>query len=396
MDEREFRPSPVANPTGQWMLPSDRMVIRRFKNLDHLDKILQNGFHAKKADEYEKLEGRASPATLQQEEKHWELKGLDEFQDGSAPDISTGMYETRKAARHYYYPSCWRIGTSEDRDIWKCYTGIDEENKRGIGFETTVGQIKQHLQPDEKLYMGAVWYQRRETEYTSNFPFFDLYFFKDQEFDREQEFRALANRNGNPPLMLDGREWTENMLPEDQPSAAYLKGDLDTLINRVIVAPEAGDDIWEEVEETLSEFSIDAEIIGSQLEDSGEFTGEYMAELRGPTNYSQSAEYLNFCIEQWHDSTDWGEWSTIDVVRINQQNNRAVGRTLVELYRYRDEGPDFGVYGQDHLNYQVQAHRFDEDDRIDYFENKWARKFEETQRVDVSRIYMITDISREA
>ncbi len=380
MDEGKFRPGPVANPTGQWMLPSDRMVIRRFKNLDYMGKILRKGFRAKKADEYEKLEGRASPATLQHEEEHWELEGVGEFQDGSTPDLSTSMYETRKAARHYYYPSCWRMGTSEDPEIWKRYTGIDEENKRGIGFETTVGQMKQHLQPDEQIYMGAVWYQRRETEYTPNFPFFDLYFFKDQDFDREQEFRALANRNGNPPLLLDGREWTEDMLPEDQPFAAHLKGNLDALTNRVIVAPEAGDKIRDEVEETLREFSIDAEITRSQLENGVKFSGEYMAELRGPTNYSKSAEYLDFCIEQWHDSTDWDEWSTIDVVQINQRNNRAVGRTLVELYRYRDGGPNFEVYGQDHLNYQVQAHRFDEADRINYFENKWAKKFEEENR----------------
>jgi hypothetical protein len=237
--------------------------------------------------------------------------------------------------------------------------------------------MKQYLQPDEKLHMGVVWYQRRETEYTPNFPFFDLYFFKDQKFDREQEFRALANRNGNPPLLADGREWTEDMLPPDQPDAAYLKGDLDALINRVLVAPEAGDDIWEEVEETLRDYSIDAEITGSRLEDGVEFTGDYMAEVVGATNYLKSSAFLEFCIDRWHDLTNWDEWSTIDVVQINQHNNRVAGRTLVEMYRYRDDGPDFDVYGQDHLNYQVQAHRFDEEDRVDYFENEWAEKFEE-------------------
>jgi hypothetical protein len=36
MDEREYRDQPVAEPLGQWMVPSDRMVVRRYKNLDHL------------------------------------------------------------------------------------------------------------------------------------------------------------------------------------------------------------------------------------------------------------------------------------------------------------------------------------------------------------------------
>lgn len=377
MDEREFRPAPVASPTGQWMVPSDRMIVRRFKNLDYLTDIVEEGFRAKKADDYEKLEGRASPATLRHEEENWELQGIDEFQDGSTPDISTGMYETRKAARHYFYPSCWRMGTSEALDIWQCYTGIDDGNKRGVGIETTVGRMKQHLQPDEKVHMGAVWYQRREKEYTPNFPFYDLYFFKDQKFDREQEFRVLANRNGNPPVLANGREWNEDMLPPDQPDAAFLKGDLDALINRVLVAPDAGVDILEEVKETLRDYSIDAEITRSRLEDGVEFSGDYMAEVVGATNYSKSSAFLEFCIDRWHDMTDWEEWSTIDVVQINQYNNRIAGKTLVEMYRYRNDGPDFNVYGQDHLKYQVQAHRFDEDDRIDYFENEWAEKFEE-------------------
>jgi len=74
---------------------------------------------------------------------------------------------------------------------------------------------------------------------------------------------------------------------------------------------------------------------------------------------------------------DWDEWSTIDVVQINQHNNRLPGKTLVEMYRYRNDGSDFDVYGQDHSKYQVQAHRLDEDDCIDYFENEWVEKFEE-------------------
>jgi len=377
MDEREYRDQPVAEPLGKWMVPSDRMVVRRYKNLDHLESILENGFRAQKADEYEELEGRASPPTLRHEEENWELNGIESFQDGSTPSISEGMYEARKAARHHYYPSCWRMGTGENIDIWQDYTGIDENNKRGVAFETTVGQMKQHLAPDEDLYMGTVWYQQRELEPTPNFPFYELYFFKDQQFDREQEFRAIANRGGNPTLWLNGREWTEDMLPDDHPENVHLKGDLDSLINRVLIAPEADDEIRNEVEETLQNHSINAEITDSKLEDDVEFSGEYMAELVGPTNYSGSGEYLDFTIERWLDLTDWDEWSTVDVVQINQQNNREARRTLVELYRYRDGGPDFETYGQDHLEYQILAHRFEENGRTEYFENEWAEQFDE-------------------
>lgn len=87
MDEREYRDQPVANPVGQWMVPSDRMVVRRYKNLDYLESILEKGFRAQKADKYEELEGRASPPTLKHEEENWELNGVT-FEDDSSPDLS--------------------------------------------------------------------------------------------------------------------------------------------------------------------------------------------------------------------------------------------------------------------------------------------------------------------
>jgi hypothetical protein len=376
MDEREFREQPVVMPESQWMLPSDRMILRRYKDLDYLDTILRNGFRAQKADKYEELEGRASPPTLDHEEENWELNGV-KLQNDSEPNLSDGLYEARKAARHNYYPSCWRMGTSEDLSIWEDYSGINEDNKRGIRFETTVGQMKQHFAPNEDLHMGVVWYQHREVEPTPNFPFYELYFFKDQQFDREKEFRAIANRGGNPILFIDGREWTEDMLPDDHPDNVYLKGNLDGLINRVLVAPEAGSEIHEEVEETLREHSVEADVVKSALDNGVTSSREYMAELIGPTNYSKSEEFLDFSAEHWLSSTDWNTWSTVDVVQINQQNNRHASRTLVELYRYSGRGPDFGTYGQDHLNYQVQAHRFDQNGHIETYTNEWADAFDQ-------------------
>ena len=376
MDEREFREQPVVMPQSQWMLPSDRMILRRYKDLDYLDTILRNGFRAQKADKYEELEGRASPPTLDHEEENWELNGV-KLQNDSESNLSDGLYEARKAARHNYYPSCWRMGTSEDLSIWEDYSGINEDNKRGIGFETTVGQMKQHFAPNEDLHMGVVWYQHREIEPTPNFPFYELYFFKDQQFDREKEFRAIANRGGNPILFIDGREWTEDMLPDDHPDNVYLKGNLDGLINRVLVAPEAGSEIHEEVEETLREHSVEADVVKSALDNGVTSSREYMAELIGPTNYSKSEEFLDFSAEHWLSSTDWNTWSTVDVVQINQQNNRHASRTLVELYRYSGRAPDFGTYGQDHLNYQVQAHRFDQNGHIETYTNEWADAFDQ-------------------
>jgi hypothetical protein len=379
MDEREYREQPVVRPSGQWMIPSDRMVLRRYKRLKHFEDILDDGFRAAKADTYEKLEGRASPPTREYEQRNSNLKGNITLQNGSEPDFAESMYETRKAARHYYLLNCWRMGTEEEHEIWKRYAAIDQEGTEGVAVETTVGKLLQHLQPDDDLHMGVVWYQKRQAEMTPTSPPYSLYFFKDQDYEEDKEFRVVANRGGNPVNFIDGREWMEDMLPEDvrERDSVNLDGDLDSIVNKILVAPGSGEETTEEVGDLLSRHSIDADVEPSQLEDEMSFSGEYMSDLIGPANYSGSQEKLNSIVDEWVESTDWGEWSTVDVAQINQKENRHPRRTLVELYRYRGSGPDFEVYGQDHLKYQVITNRFTEAEHVCEFKNDWAEKFEE-------------------
>lgn len=66
MDEREYREQPVAQPTGQWMVPSDRMILHRYKSMEHFDSVLENGFRAARAEDHERREDvpRNQPANM--------------------------------------------------------------------------------------------------------------------------------------------------------------------------------------------------------------------------------------------------------------------------------------------------------------------------------------------
>ncbi|WP_152423905.1 hypothetical protein [Natronobacterium lacisalsi] len=76
MDEREYREQPVAQPTGQWMVPSDRMILHRYKSMEHFDSVLENGFRAARAEDHERREGRASKPTREYEMEEMQLEVL--------------------------------------------------------------------------------------------------------------------------------------------------------------------------------------------------------------------------------------------------------------------------------------------------------------------------------
>lgn len=361
MDETQYRNHPVIQRLDPRLIPSDRMIIRRYNPLRHLESMLENGFRAGEADQYETMEGRASPATLEYERENMQIEGYDDYEltSGGEIDFPGGMRNARKQSRHYNYISCWQLGTHETLETWERYANITDGQRRGIAVETTVGQIKKHLQPSERLYMGSVWYQDRDQQKTPILPFYNLYFFKDKQFSEDREFRIIANHGGNWPVNLTaGEEWDDSMLPDDHDKSVQLTGDLDALINRVLIAPDAEEATNSEVHDIVSDSDVDANVVRSQLDSAGSFRSPYDAEIAGQNNQPDAKDEVPTRGRKWITETDAEEWSTVDLAQINRRMDRHPKRTLVEMYRYQEDGPNYGEYGQDHLRYQVKVRRF--------------------------------------
>ncbi|WP_137694559.1 hypothetical protein [Halorubrum sp. SP9] len=363
---------PVTGKNTEWMIPSDQMIIRRYKPLRHFADTLENGFRAGQAEGYEEREGQASEPARDHERQRSERTESMILKNGEEMDLASGMEQAGEAARENYYASCWRLGTDEDPEIWETYAG-----GRGVAIETTYRQIEEFIAPDqEDLYMGIVRYLDYEEEFTPTGIPYVLYFYKHRTFDSEQEFRVLTNRGGNPIIRTDGQEMPPESRP-DNPSHVNLSADMDTLINRVILSPGADDELRAEVEETLNEHGVSAPVVPSRLDDPAPHHETYDTELGGAANYEASKEYLDDLVDRFVEETDWEVWNTVDVIQLNQREKLHPRTVFVECFRYVDDPPDRSEYGQEHLNYEVRAHRVVDGEYQDTFLNDPAEETDE-------------------
>jgi len=373
MDATDVRDAPVAFPASIWMLPSDGMVIRRYKPIEYFSDTLQQGYRAKQAGKYDDIfEGRATPQTRRAEEE----QASDESRtlaNGEEMDLVGGMSQWRHANGYHYYPNCWRLGTDESERIWDEYADL----KEGVAIETTVGKLKQHLAPSENIRMGFIryldWLQEAAMGHDPGWPFF----FKAREYDEEQEFRALANRGGNALFRTDGLEFTEEHIPEDSPEVINISANQEGIIERVLLAPEATDEDRSQVESDLDAAGLDVPVVESRLYSDDPPSRGYEAILAGADNYGGREEHLQEVFDDFVEETDWNTWETIDVVQINQKEELSPRNIFLELYRYPDGGPDREVYGHDHLQYEVRAHRYRDGEYDDTYLNDYAEKTSE-------------------
>jgi len=363
---------PVTGKNTEWMIPSDPMIIRRYKPLRHFEDTLRNGFRAGQADGYEEREGQASEPAREHERQRSEQTESMKLRNGEEMDLAGGMEQTREAGRENYYANCWRLGTDEDPEIWEQYA-----DGQGVAIETTYRQMEEFLAPNkEDLYMGIVRYMDYENNITPTGIPYALYFYKHRTFDGEQEFRVLTNRGGNPILRTDGKEIPSESRP-DNPSHVNLSADMDALINRVIISPDAGEEVRIQVEEALDEHSVSAPVVPSRLTEPSAHPATYDAELGGAANYDASEEYLEDIIDRFVEETNWDIWNTVDVVQLNQRGRLHPRLTFVACFRYVEDPPARSEYGQEHLNYEVRAHRVVEGEYQNTFLNDLAEETDE-------------------
>ena len=102
---------PVTGKDTEWMIPSDQMIVRRYKPLRHFADTLENGFRAGHAEGYEEREGQASEPAREQEGQRSERTESMILNNGEEMDLASGIEQAREAARENYYASCWRLGT---------------------------------------------------------------------------------------------------------------------------------------------------------------------------------------------------------------------------------------------------------------------------------------------
>lgn len=357
-------PYPVAYRNTVWTLASNQMVIRRYTGLEWFEKTVDEGElyfgpAASYADD-DPDEGQVTEE-VRSRERAQSAGEQPTLQGGSEMNISAGMERFRQNTQSQYFLSCWRLGTDETPDHWEKFGTGD----LGVAIETTVGQLWRHLHSDTEVHMGIVRYIDRERDSIPNSPP-ETYFFKGLDYSWENEFRVALVGGGNP--IIDIRDDPDEEFPlPDYDEKEFASFESDAVINRILVEPGASEAEIRQVEDILTDHSIEADVERSRLGRDSEWCPSQI--VYGNQNLRTSEEELDQRLQSEIESTDWSTYSTVDWVQIvplwARDGNEIVGSHF-EVHRYRSDEdiPEPEEYGHTRLRQFRRVSRFEDGEHV--------------------------------
>lgn len=331
--------------------------------------------------------------------------------DFSEEEFKEQWPQFHEKARQKYFASCWRLGTREFVNMWQNYTS-DQTLEKGFAIETTVGQFLQVLPTEPKepnqedstgadsqmtefselyvggtdhdIHVGAVQYQQRDApdSYQTTGYQASVNFFKGSSYDYEVEFRLLINPFDNVQTLRIGKNGIPiSPSPNVDDIHQFFPIDTREMINRIVLAPAAGEEERSLVENVLDDLGIshgpnpddDLEIVDSNLCTTPySAKQQYAAEFRGTANYDETESHLEDFMQDFLKRTDAEEWGIVDFTEIIPPT----GGLIVEGYRHAMDYPGIRVadYGHEGLQSVSVNRRFCNED----FRKKLKEEAEET------------------
>ena len=153
--------------------------------------------------------------------------------------------DVSKDYRKHIAVNCWHMNEHESAAMWKLYLSRNEE---GVAIQSTFKKLKSSFVCEEDVFVGTVKYIDYETDYIEgdNPNLLAPFMHKRISFSHEREVRALVS-----------------VTPEEH--GKLLKVDLDALVERIYVAPNAADWFKELVKEVISIYGEKFEVVDSSL-----------------------------------------------------------------------------------------------------------------------------------
>lgn len=151
----------------------------------------------------------------------------------------------------------WHLNEYESAAMWQVYA---QENA-GIAIQTTYRRLCESFahNTEDKVFIGKIRYTDFNKEWMEEGNAFNAFLIKRHSFDYEKELRAIIML----PLEYV-KEWpTENnSFTKD---GKYVKVNLDTLIERIYIAPFTLSPFEEIVKSVISKYRLNKEVIKSDL-----------------------------------------------------------------------------------------------------------------------------------
>ncbi|WP_144609010.1 DUF2971 domain-containing protein [Bacillus cereus] len=169
-------------------------------------------------------------------------------------EVVKSVYERSEKDKKSVYVNCWHLNEYESAAMWDLYL----KNEEGIAIQTTFNRIKKSLGAcEEEIFIGKVRYIDPAKYKNLNNTFIEPFFTKRISFSHEKEVRLVYA----PVIDVfnDEKRWDESIIGKN------IKMNLDELIEKVYVSPDAAPWFVEVVRVVLGKFNVNAEIIHSDL-----------------------------------------------------------------------------------------------------------------------------------
>jgi len=169
-------------------------------------------------------------------------------------EVMSSLGETNKHWPRYEAINCWHMNDCESAAMWKLYLKSDE----GIAIQSTYAKLKKSLIDDETIYLGKVKYIDYDTEYINAGNILEAFMHKRKSFAHEQEVRALVSKW---PTSEKGIDFTRETIEH----GLQIKVDIETLIERIFVAPSAPTWLADLATAIITKYGYKFDIVHSQL-----------------------------------------------------------------------------------------------------------------------------------
>ncbi len=182
--------------------------------------------------------------------------------DDKKPQAPSTVFKTRSEYREFLTKctiiNCWHLNECESAAMWKQYVKGNE----GIAIKSTYDRLTNcFIDKDFGIMIGRVEYIDYERDFGSFNNNTELFLYKRKSFEHERELRAIVqafycNRNGSVNY--------EKSRFED---GAYVKVDLNELVDRIYVAPTSPKWFYKLVKSVMKKYKLEKDISQSSLDE---------------------------------------------------------------------------------------------------------------------------------
>lgn len=163
--------------------------------------------------------------------------------------------------RKHVAVNCWHMNEHESAAMWKLYLDSDE----GVAVQSTFTKLKGSFVCEENVFVGAVKYIDYERDHIGgHINLLSPFMHKRISFSHEREVRAMVTESPGSTVDEAGNP-SVDFAVETMEHGRLVKVDLDALVERVYVAPNAAMWFKELVKEVISRYGRKFEVVDSSL-----------------------------------------------------------------------------------------------------------------------------------